>query len=353
MQGQLSLIEYTLSYEGLESVDIAIEAVPEMMSIKRKVLAELNEVCHPGAIFASNTSALSITEMSTASGRPHKMIGLHFFNPAHVMKLVEVIPCAKTDQDTVHTVERFSQELGKIPVIVRECPGFLVNRLLMPYLGEAVRCLQEGVSGAEEIDAAMGRAGFGWPMGPFALMDMLGLDVCHHIMAYLGEQYGERMEEPALVPTLLDAGRLGEKNGRGFYDYPGRKPSPVVEDLLLALRQGGGSGARPSIFGADRLMARLLNEAFLCVEEKVASVQDVDLACIAGLGMQTRTGADLRRIGPLGYADEVGLDVILDTLRGLEAQFGCRFKPAAILEHKVQAGECGRVSGVGFLRHTE
>ncbi|MBL7199071.1 MAG: 3-hydroxyacyl-CoA dehydrogenase [Anaerolineae bacterium] len=349
MQGKLGLIEYTLSYEGFESVDIAIEAVPEVMSIKRVVLAELNEVCHPGAVFASNTSALSITEMGAASGRPHKMIGLHFFNPAHVMKLVEIIPCAETDQDTVHTVERFSRELGKIPVIVRECPGFLVNRLLMPYLGEAVRCLQEGASRVDEIDAAMGRAGFGWPMGPFALMDMLGLDVCHHIMAYLGEQYGQRMEEPALMHTLLDAGRRGEKNGRGFYDYPGRKPSPEVDDLLLALRQGGGSGDLCSTFSADRLMARLLNEAFLCVEEGVASVQDVDLACIAGLGMQIKTGADLRGIGPLEYADDIGLDAILDTLQGLEAQFGCRFRPAAILEQKVKAGEWGKVSGVGFL----
>ena len=137
VQEKLDLIEYTLDYDEFADVDIVIEAVPEVMKIKQQVFKELDGVCTPDTILASNTSALSITEMGQATDRQHKVIGMHFFNPAHVMKLVEVIPGAETDQDTIDTVEQFTQELRKIPVIVQECPGFLVNRLLMPYLNEA------------------------------------------------------------------------------------------------------------------------------------------------------------------------------------------------------------------------
>jgi 3-hydroxyacyl-CoA dehydrogenase len=348
MREKLDLISYTLSYDGFEEVDIVIEAVPEDMRIKASVLTELNQACCPDAIFASNTSALSITEMGVASSRPHKMIGMHFFNPAHVMKLVEVIPGAGTDRDTVDTVERFARYLLKIPVIVRECPGFLVNRLLFPYLNEAAICLQEGRATAREIDAAMGRAGFGWPMGPFALMDMLGLDVCHHIIAYLDSQYGERMQEAALLTALFNAGRLGEKRGKGFYDYPGGERSTEVDALIRALQAGGQVGNVGSAFSVDRLMALLLNEAFLCVQERIASVDDVDIACIAGLGMQVRRETGLARIGPLAYADEVGLDVLLERFRRFESRWGIRFRPAEILVLKVRAGELGVKAGRGF-----
>jgi 3-hydroxyacyl-CoA dehydrogenase/enoyl-CoA hydratase/3-hydroxybutyryl-CoA epimerase len=232
---RLDLVEYTLSYDGFGDVDLVIEAVPEDMRIKRAVLAELDGVCPPGAILASNTSALSISEMGEASGRPKKTIGMHFFNPAHVMKLVEVIPGSDTDLDTVDDVVQLAESLGKTPVVVRECPGFLVNRLLMPYLNEAVYCLQEGAATAAEIDVAMGREGFGWPMGPFVLMDMLGLDVCHHILAYLDAQFGERMQEATLLSTLYKAGRLGAKSERGFYDHPDHRHSAEVDALIQSL----------------------------------------------------------------------------------------------------------------------
>lgn len=327
-----ALVRYTLSYAGFENVDLVVEAVPEEMSLKRRVLSELNEVCPPTAILATNTSALSISEMGLASGRPTRVVGLHFFNPAHVMKLVEVIAGDRTDGSVVEAMVAFAYTLGKTPVVVRECPGFVVNRLLMPYLNEAVICLQEGAATIAEIDEAMGRTGFGWPMGPFALMDTIGLDVCHHIIAYLASHYGERLAEAALLGVLVEAGRLGRKSGRGFYDYPGGEPSVEVSALAGKLQREGKVAHVGSAFSADRLMALLINEAFFCLQDEVAAAKDIDLACVTGLGMQVRAGQELVSLGPLAYADRVGRDVLLARFQELEANLGRRFHPAPILE---------------------
>jgi len=351
MQEKLSLIEYTLAYDGFDDVDIVIEAVPESMKIKQAVFKELDGVCNPDCIFASNTSALSIGEMGSATKRPHKVIGMHFFNPAHVMKLVEIIPSSETDQDTIDTVEQFAQELRKVPVVVQECPGFLVNRLLMPYLNEAVLALQEGAATPEEIDAAMGRDGFGWPMGPFTLMDMLGNDVCYHVGEYLSSKYGDRMEAAILFKEVFDAGRFGEKASAGWYDYPGGGHSAAVDALIKKLQDAGKvkSGTK---FSVDRLMMPMLNEAFMCVAEGIANVNDIDMACIAGIGMQINKGGELMRMGPLEYADELGLDVVMAKLEALEKELGPRFKPADILVKKVKAGELGKKARRGFKEYT-
>jgi 3-hydroxyacyl-CoA dehydrogenase len=348
---KIALVRYTLRYEGWGDVDIVIEAVPEDMAIKRRVLAELDEHCPLRTMFATNTSALSITELAAASGRPGKVVGLHFFNPAHVMKLVEVIPGVQTDPDVTRAALAFARRLGKIAVSVRECPGFLVNRLLMPYLNEAVVCLQEGPASALEIDAAMGRDGFGWPMGPLALMDMLGLDVCHHIIAYLATHYGDRLQEAALLRALYENGHYGQKAGQGFYAYPSNQPSPEVDVLMDGLRKGGQVAHVGSRFSADRLMALLLNEAFLCVEQGIASVGDIDVACVTGLGMQVRIGGERTPMGPLEYADRAGLDVLLERFQGLQAELGPRFRPAPILVHKVRAGNLGQATGCGFREY--
>ena len=352
MQERLALVAYTLDYDGFTQVDLVVEAVPEELRIKAAVLADLNMVCPAHAILASNTSALSITEMGTASGRPSRVVGMHFFNPAHVLKLVEVISGAETERSVVEAVTQLARSVGKVPVVVRECPGFLVNRLLMPYLNEAVICLQEGSAAAAEIDAAMGPSGFGWPMGPFVLADMLGLDVCHHILAYLDAQYGQRIQEAALLKSVVEAGRLGQKNGRGFYDHPGYERAGEVDALVRSL-QAGGQVARPgSRFSPERLMAMLLNEAFLCAEDAIASVDDIDTACIAGLGMAVRIGDESVRMGPLEVADQVGLDQILDQLWRLERELGPRFAPASILMDKVHSGQLGKSSGCGFRVYT-
>jgi 3-hydroxyacyl-CoA dehydrogenase len=350
MQEKLSLISYTLSYADLSDVDIIIEAVPEVLAIKQQVLRELDQVCMPDTIFASNTSALSITEMGAVTQRPNKVIGMHFFNPAHVMKLVEIIPGAQTDQDTIDTVQQFTQDLRKIPVIVKECPGFLVNRLLMPYLNEAVLAVQEGAATVQQVDEAMGHDGFGWPMGPFILQDMLGIDVCAHVGQYLYSQYGERVRPAALYYKLVEGKRFGEKAGVGFYVYTAPDAEPV-EAIIQRLQEAGDvqTGTR---FSVERLIMPFLNEAAMCVAEGIANVYDVDMACIAGIGMQVNRGGQLVRIGPLEYMDEHGLDVVVANLEALEKELGPRFHPTEILYQKVRQGNLGKKTGLGFREYT-
>jgi 3-hydroxyacyl-CoA dehydrogenase len=338
MESKLALVEPTLGYESLADVDIVIEAVPEKIAIKKAVLAELERIVPETAIFASNTSALSISEMAAATKRPAKVIGMHFFNPAHVMKLVEVIPGLETSQETIDDVMMFAESLRKIAVVVQECPGFLVNRLLMPYLNEAAYALQEGTATATEIDAAIN--GFGMPMGPFTLMDMLGIDICSHIGHYLYGEYGPRMAPAPLFDQLMEADRLGEKNGKGFYGYGDETDEPVQE---MVARFGQIPDSR---FSVERLIYPLINEAILALQEHIASVNDIDMAMIAGTGM-TYHGD---RKGPLAIADIIGLDVVLAGLEQFQAQpwGGERFRPARLLRTKVRAGHLGVKSGRGF-----
>jgi len=341
MQEKMDLVIPTLSYDEFTDVDIVIEAVPEVMKIKQQVFAELDEVCPPETIFASNTSALSIEEMGSATQRSHKVIGMHFFSPAHIMKLVEVIPSPETDQETVDDVVRFSEELRKIPVVVKECPGFLVNRLLMPYLNEAVLCLEEGAGTAAEMDEAM--TGFGWPMGPFTLMDMIGIDVCADVGQYLYSKYGDRVTPAPLWARLIEAGRFGEKAGAGFYGYREETDKPVKE--MIKELQESGQVPTGTEFSVDRLMMPMINEAAMCLEEDIANVNDIDMACIAGIGMKVGD----QRMGPLEYADGVGLDVVVQKLEELENKYGPRFHPVDLLYQKVKAGELGKKTGRGFM----
>ena len=340
MDSKLSLITPTLTYDDFGDVDIVIEAVPEKMAIKRKVFQELDQVCPEQTIIASNTSALSISEMGAATKRPHKVVGMHFFNPASVMKLVEVIPGLDTSQETVDDVVMFSEGLRKLPVVVQECPGFLVNRLLMPYLNEATKALGEGAATGAEIDQAV--VAWGMPMGPFTLMDMLGLDVCAHVGEYLYSEYGERMSPAPLFEKLVAAGRLGEKSGAGFYDHPGGE-SEAVNGMIKDLHK---SGAVPSgtKFSVERLMYPLINEAALCVQEHIASVTDIDMSMIAGTGM-TYGG---ERIGPLAIADKIGLDAVVQALEVLEKELGPRFHPSRPLTLRIRAGHLGVKAGKGF-----
>jgi 3-hydroxyacyl-CoA dehydrogenase/enoyl-CoA hydratase/3-hydroxybutyryl-CoA epimerase len=350
MQEKLDLIEYTLDYDEFSDVDIVIEAVPEVMKIKQQVYKELDEVCPPDTIFASNTSALSISEMGSVTNRPHRMIGMHFFSPAHVMKLVEVIPSPQTDQDTIDTVEQFTQELRKMPVIVQECPGFLVNRLLLPYLNEATMALEQGAATAQEIDEAMGSSGFGWPMGPFFLMDMIGIDVCYHtgenILPYDPKPY----PQAKLFEKLMEAKRYGERVGVGFYTYTKTDAEPL--ETIIQRLQDSGEVQTGTRFSVDRLMMPLVNEAARCVAEEIANVNDIDMASIAGIGMQVNKDGQLVRMGPLEYMDEVGLDVIVEKMEALEKELGPRFHPVDILYQKVRAGELGKKTGRGFMEWT-
>jgi 3-hydroxyacyl-CoA dehydrogenase len=344
MASKLDLVTPTLSYDDLSDVDIVIEAVPEKMAIKKQVFQELEEACPEETILASNTSALSISEMAAATGKPHKVIGMHFFNPAHVMKLVEVIPGLDTGRETQDDVVMFTETLRKIPVVVQECPGFLVNRLLMPYLNEATMALGEGAATATEIDKAV--VEWGMPMGPFTLMDMLGIDVCGDVGEYLYSEYGDRMTPAPLFEKLLEAGRLGEKSGSGFYDHPGGE-SEEVHQMMQDL-QGSGEVESGTSFSVERLMYPLINEAAQCVLENVATMTDIDMAMVAGTGM-TYEGD---RVGPLVIADRIGLDEAVDKLWALEEAFGPRFRPARPLRLRVRAGHLGVKAGKGFYEHT-
>lgn len=342
MREKVDLCTPTLSYDDFSDVDIVIEAVPEVMDIKRKVYAELEDVCPEHTVFASNTSALSISEMGAATNRPHKMIGMHFFSPAHVMKLVEVIPGLDTSQETIDDVVMFTESLRKIPVVVQECPGFLVNRLLMPYLNEATLSLQEGSATAREIDDEMVQ--FGWPMGPFTLMDMLGLDVIYHTGEYMAGEYGG--ENPPLFEMLFEAGRLGEKAGAGFYGYGDQTDEPVRG--MVKQLQGDGKVPTGTEFSWQRLMMPMINEAVQCVTENIASPDKIDMAMIAGTGMVY--GGE--RMGPLQLADVLGLDVVLEHLEQFRARHGDRFRPARLLKTKVRAQHLGKKVGKGFFEYT-
>jgi 3-hydroxyacyl-CoA dehydrogenase len=339
MDGKLALVEPVVDYTGFGDVDIVIEAVPEKMSLKKVIFAQLEEVCPEHTLFATNTSALSISEMAAATRRAHKVVGLHFFNPAHVMKLVEIIPGLDTAQETVDDALAFTEGLRKIPVVVQECPGFLVNRLLTPYLNEATLCLQEGAATAQEIDQAM--TAFGMPMGPFTLMDMLGLDVCADVGRYLQSEYGERMHGAELFQRLVDAGRLGEKSGAGFYGYGEATDEPVLK-MIEEFRTPGTE------FTPERVVLPLINEAALCLLEKIASPSDIDMAMIAGTGMSYAG----ERVGPLALADALGLDVVYEKLLAYHRQFGERFRPARPIALRVRAGHLGRKTGKGFHEYS-
>ncbi|PIQ82719.1 MAG: hypothetical protein COV76_02250 [Candidatus Omnitrophica bacterium CG11_big_fil_rev_8_21_14_0_20_64_10] len=345
LEERMKLITPTTEYGPLAEADLVIEAVPEILKIKQEIFEALDKTCTEQTILATNTSALSISGLAAQTGRPDRVIGMHFFYPAHIMKLVEVIPGLQTSDETVEAVTGLAEGLRKMPIRVQECPGFLVNRLLMPYLNEAVLCLEEGAGTIEEIDAAMRSEG--WPMGPFTLIDALGLDICAEAGKVLWEGYGDRMRPAKLWEQLLKQKRLGRKNGKGFYDYTGSdpktpgKPDPGVAEAVQA------AGVTPSgrKFDPQRLMLLVINEAVLALQEKISSPSEIEIGVLAGLGYPASKG------GLLHAADRIGIDAVVEGLDRFTKELGFRFHPAYRLRTMQKAGQLGEKTKRGFFSH--
>jgi len=343
LEKKLALVTGVTAYDAFKDVDLVIEAVPEKLELKQRIFQDLDRATPASAILASNTSSLSISALGSATKRPHKVIGMHFFYPAHIMKLVEVIPGLETADETTGDVIGFAESLRKLPIRVNECPGFLVNRILMPYLNEAAYCVQEGLATARQIDDAM--VAFGFPMGPFTLVDNLGFDVCREVVNILLDAYGSRMQPAAIWERLYSLKRYGAKSGAGFYLYGERagQPDPEFDNILQELRPAQKAA---TAFSANRIILPMVNEAIRCLEEHVCTAADVDLAVIAGLGFPQSKG------GILHYADELGLHTMLAELERLAKVFGERFWPSPLLKRKVAAGHLGKQAKRGFFDYT-
>ena len=340
LQQKLTLVTGVTTYDGFKDVDLVIEAVPEQLKLKQQIFQELDRILPTSAIIASNTSSLSISALGGTTARPDKVIGMHFFYPAHIMKLVEVIPGLETSEETTGDLIAFAESLRKLPIRVNECPGFLVNRILMPYLNEAAFCAQEGAASPRHIDEAM--VAFGFPMGPFTLVDNLGFDVCREVVNILVDAYGSRMRPAEVWERLHTLKRYGVKAGAGFYLYGERagQPDPELDAVLKERRP-----THPSPFSVNRLVLPMINEAIRCLEEHVCTAADVDLAVMAGLGFPQSKG------GILHYADEIGLDTTLAELERLAQTLGERFWPCPLLKRKVAAGHFGKQANKGFFEY--
>ena len=354
LEKQMKLITPTTSFDSFKEVDLVIEAAPEILKIKHEVFRSLDGICSPSAILASNTSALSISGLAGITKRPGQVVGMHFFYPAHIMKLVEVIPGLQTADETVEEITAFAESLKKFPVKVKECPGFLVNRLLMPYLNEAALALQEGALsaggqpvGIQEIDQAMKEAG--WPMGPFTLIDALGMDICAEAGKVLWAGYGDRMKPAELWSRMLELKRVGRKGGKGFYDYtkggptdPGR-PDPAVQQIIQEIRKNSGRTGTP--FAPNRLMVLIINEAVLALQEKISSASEIEMGVVAGLGYPASKG------GLLHAADQMGIDTLTAELDNFTKTLGFRFHPAYTLRIMQNAGHLGVKAKQGFFSY--
>jgi 3-hydroxyacyl-CoA dehydrogenase/enoyl-CoA hydratase/3-hydroxybutyryl-CoA epimerase len=322
----------TTDYSGIAAADLAVEAVVEDMDIKKSVLRDFEAVARESAIFASNTSSLSITEMATASRHPERVLGMHFFNPVEKMPLVEVVRGKKTSEEAVSAVATLSRMLGKLPVVVNDGPGFLVNRILMPYLGEAVVMLEQG-GAIEEIDEALLQ--FGMPMGAFILLDEIGIDIAHKVTEILYQGLGERVKPSGLLAVLYKEGYYGKKNGRGFYQYQGRKrggPDTSLYSKIYTGSRGREMFSHEEV--VDRAVLLMIKEAALCLEEKIIDRPDLlDAALIFGIGFPPFRG------GLLNYADKIGAKVIVEKLSGYAKKNGNRFAPPKCLMDMATSGK--------------
>jgi 3-hydroxyacyl-CoA dehydrogenase len=335
MKKGLGLIRGRTDYQGFEEVDLIIEAVPEDIEIKKKVFQEIDPICKLEATFATNTSALSISELESFVQRRDKFVGMHWFNPPHVMKLIEVVPGLETSEETVESIMVLCRKLNKVPIRLKECAGFLVNRLLGIYVNEAFWMIGEGY---QAIDIDQAGIDLGMPMGPLALGDMVGWDIVYHANTTLYEAYGPRFKIPPLFSDLISAGKFGAKVGHGVYTYQKTDMGPPkrIDDASPTLSKQ----ERESL--SNRFLWIMINEAIRCFDEGIANEVDSDKALQLGAGFPK---------GPLGWADEVGLDWVFNELDKRKEEFDERYWPSPYLRRKVRAGHLGKKTGRGFFKY--
>jgi 3-hydroxyacyl-CoA dehydrogenase len=338
----LGRIHPTTHVEDLRNANLIVEAVFENIEFKTDLFKKLNDLCPRETIIASNTSTLSITQMAATVSPSVRFLGLHFFNPVPAMRLVEVIPSLQASSEIVDTCMDFAKRIKKIPIKVQDCPGFLVNRIFMPYAGEAMLAVQEGAARPEEIDESIKQNGF--PMGPLTLNDMVGIDVGVHTFPILNEAYGERFPVPLLFERLFHAGRLGVKSGKGI--YANGKVDDEFFEIITKIQDE--TGIKNTEFSVERLILRQVNEAIYCLQEKIATVDDIDRAMVLGTGFP----CDGKGVGgPLHWADEKGLDWVLDKLNYFKDTLGPRFWPHPLLKQYVAAGYLGKKVKKGFFQY--
>ena len=333
----LGRIDGTTSYAAFGDVDFVVEAVPERMEIKQAVFAELDAATPGHAVLASNTSSLSITEIGEATLRPDKVVGFHYFYPASIMPLIEIVEGEETSQETVSAAVTFAQAIRKQPITCAEVPGFVVNRILNSSSAEVWREQEEKGLSIKKIDEGLGAAGV-LPLGPYTLINLLGLDTVLHVAEHLVESYGEeRFFVPKGMQKLVAEGKLGAKTGGdGFYSPSGEAnlpgdADPDIEELV------------------ELLSLKTFLEACLVLEEGVASHRDIDFGMMAGAGLDPRRGL----LPPFMRADVDGLDTVLERMEDAQEKFGERFTPPTILRRLVAQGRLGQKSGQGFYAYPQ
>jgi enoyl-CoA hydratase/3-hydroxyacyl-CoA dehydrogenase len=333
----LGRIHGTTSYEAFGDVDFVVEAVPEKMEIKQAVFAELDAATPGHAILASNTSSLSITEMGEATLRPEKVVGFHYFYPASIMPLIEIVEGEETSAETISAAITFAQTIRKQPITCAEVPGFVVNRILNSGISEVWRAQEEQGLSIKKIDDGVGAAGV-VPVGPYYLVNLLGLDTVLHVAEHLVESYGEeRFYVPKGMQKLVANGKLGAKTGGdGFYDAQGE---PNIS----------GDGEPDVAELVEMLSLKTFLEACLVLEEGVATHRDIDFGMMAGAGLDPRRGL----LPPFMKADVEGLDTILERMENAAERHGERFTPPTILRRLVAQGRLGQKSGQGFYAYPQ
>ena len=325
---KLNKISYTQDFIGFKNFDFIIEAIVEDENIKKQTYKEIENVANENTIIATNTSSISIEKLSSEVKNKENFLGVHFFNPVNLMPLVEVIPNSNTSKETINKVFELLISCGKTPILVGDCAGFIVNRILLPYMNEAAFILEQG-SKIERIDNVI--KDFGMPMGPFTLADTVGVDIGYKVATILNESYGSRMPIASIIEKMYNAKLLGEKTKAGFYEYAGRDTYP--NSHVTSMLENNNK-----IIEDDEIVQRciyiMINEASRCLEENIVTdASIIDFAMISGTGFPAYKG------GLLSYANEIGLKNILESLRKFEKEFGSRFTPSNLLVKLVEEYE--------------